>query len=96
MYMPKFRDIQIKRFPELYFCNNIVYDIITKERERTGHLFFDFVAEYLIAPAVGGNKMDNKLQINNHQIFASKYFTYLPSEELKRELNLDDFYKLEE
>jgi len=72
MYMPKFRDIQIKGFPELYFCNNIVYDIITKERERTGHLFFDFVAEYLIAPAVGGNKMDNKLQINNHQIFASK------------------------
>ena len=33
---------------------------------------------------------------DNHQIFASKQFTYLPSEELKRELNLDDFYKLEE
>ena len=34
---------------------------------------------------------------DNHQIFASKYFTYLPSEEeLKRELNLDSFYKLEE
>ena len=34
---------------------------------------------------------------DNHQIFASKYFTYLPSEEeLKRELNLDDFYKLED
>ncbi len=30
---------------------------------------------------------------DNHQIFASKYFTYLPSEEeLKRELNLDSFY----
>lgn len=34
---------------------------------------------------------------DNHQIFASKYFTYLPSEEeLKRELRLDDFQKLEE
>lgn len=34
---------------------------------------------------------------DNHQIFASKYFTYLPSEEeLKRELRLDDFKKLEE
>ena len=34
---------------------------------------------------------------DNHQIFASKYFTYLPTEEeLKHELNLDDFYKLEE
>jgi len=33
---------------------------------------------------------------DNHQIFASKYFRYLPTEELKHELNLDDFYKLEE
>ena len=34
---------------------------------------------------------------DNRQIFASKYFTYLPSEEeLKRELNLDSFYKMEE
>ncbi len=34
---------------------------------------------------------------NNTQIFASKYFTYLPSEEeLKRELRLDDFRKLED
>ena len=33
---------------------------------------------------------------NNNQIFASKYFTYLPTEdELKRELRLDDFQKLE-
>ena len=33
----------------------------------------------------------------NNQIFASKYFTYLPTEEeLKRELNLDDFIKLDE
>ena len=32
----------------------------------------------------------------NHQIFASKYFTYLPSEEeLKRELNLKEFHKKE-
>ena len=31
---------------------------------------------------------------DNHQIFASKYFTYLPSEEeLKRELNLKEFHK---
>ena len=31
---------------------------------------------------------------NNSQIFASKYFTYLPTEdELKRELRLDDFQK---
>ncbi len=34
---------------------------------------------------------------NNTQIFASKYFTYLPSEEeLKRELRLDDFRLLED
>ncbi len=34
---------------------------------------------------------------DNNQIFASKYFTYLPSEEeLKRELRLEDFKKLEE
>lgn len=32
---------------------------------------------------------------NNTQIFASKYMTYLPSEEeLKRELNLDEFVKI--
>ena len=32
---------------------------------------------------------------DNNQIFASKYFTYLPTEEeLKRELNLDDFKKI--
>ena len=34
---------------------------------------------------------------DNRQIFASKYFTYLPSEEeLKRELQLDEFHKLED
>ena len=34
---------------------------------------------------------------NNSQIFASKYFTYLPTEdELKRELRLDDFQKLDD
>lgn len=34
---------------------------------------------------------------NSNQIFASKYFTYLPTEEeLKRELRLDDFRKTEE
>lgn len=32
---------------------------------------------------------------NNNQIFASKYFTYLPTEEeLKRELKLDDFRRI--
>ena len=32
---------------------------------------------------------------NNNQVFASKYFTYLPTEEeLKRELRLDEFRKL--
>lgn len=34
---------------------------------------------------------------DNIQIFASKYFTYLPTEEeLKKELNLNDFEKLED
>ena len=34
---------------------------------------------------------------DNHQIFASKYFTYLPSEEeLKRELDLKEFHKKNE
>ena len=34
---------------------------------------------------------------DNHQIFASKYFTYLPTEEeLKRERRLDEFQKLDE
>ena len=33
---------------------------------------------------------------DNNQIFASKYFTYLPTEEeLRRELRLDDFRKIE-
>ena len=33
---------------------------------------------------------------NNNQIFASRYFTYLPSEEeLKRELRLDEFHKID-
>lgn len=33
---------------------------------------------------------------SNNQIFASKYFTYIPSEEeLKRELRLEDFQKIE-
>ncbi|WP_294472024.1 PDDEXK nuclease domain-containing protein [uncultured Ruminococcus sp.] len=33
----------------------------------------------------------------NDQIFASKYFTYLPTEEeLKRELRIDEFHKLDE
>lgn len=34
---------------------------------------------------------------DNNQVFASKYFTYLPTEEeLKRELRLDEFQKLED
>jgi len=34
---------------------------------------------------------------DNSQIFASKYFTCLPTEEeLKRELRLEDFYKRKE
>ena len=34
---------------------------------------------------------------DNDQIFASKYYTYLPTEEeLKRELRLDEFQKLDE
>lgn len=34
---------------------------------------------------------------NNNQIFASKYFTYLPTEEeLKRELRLDDYQKIQD
>ena len=33
----------------------------------------------------------------NDQIFASKYYTYLPTEEeLRRELRLDEFQKLDE
>ncbi len=33
----------------------------------------------------------------NNQIFASKYFTYLPTEEeLKRELRIDEFRKIED
>ncbi len=34
---------------------------------------------------------------DNDQIFASKYYTYLPTEEeLKREFRLDEFRKLDE
>ena len=34
---------------------------------------------------------------DNNQIFASKYFTYLPTEEeLKQELRIDEFRKLDE
>lgn len=45
----------------------------------------------------GDSVVKYTLPEDNHQIYASKYFTYLPSEEeLKRELRLDDFHKLEE
>lgn len=45
----------------------------------------------------GDSVVKYTLPEDNHQIFASKYFTYLPTEdELKRELRLDDFHKLEE
>ena len=34
---------------------------------------------------------------DNSQVFASKYFTYLPTEdELKRELCLDEFHSVDE
>lgn len=33
---------------------------------------------------------------DNNQVFASKYFTYLPTEdELKKELKLDEFHSIE-
>ena len=45
----------------------------------------------------GDSVVKYTLPEDNHQIFASKYFTYLPTEEeLKRELRLDEFHKLEE
>lgn len=45
----------------------------------------------------GDSVVKYTLPEDNRQIFASKYFTYLPTEEeLKRELRLDDFHKLEE
>lgn len=40
--------------------------------------------------------MKYTLPEGNNQIFASKYFTYLPTEEeLKREMRLDEFRKVE-
>lgn len=45
----------------------------------------------------GDSVVKYTLPEDNHQIYASKYFTYLPSEEeLKRELRLEDFHKKEE
>lgn len=45
----------------------------------------------------GDSVVKYTLPEDNHQIYASKYFTYLPTEEeLKRELQLDEFRKLEE
>ncbi|MCH5278363.1 MAG: DUF1016 family protein [Christensenellaceae bacterium] len=45
----------------------------------------------------GDSVVKYTLPEDNRQIFASKYFTYLPTEEeLKRELCLDEFHKLEE
>lgn len=44
----------------------------------------------------GDSVVKYTLPEDNHQIYASKYFTYLPSEEeLKRELRLEDFHKKE-
>lgn len=40
--------------------------------------------------------LEYTLPEGNNQIFASKYFTYLPTEEeLKRELRIDEFQKLD-
>ena len=50
----------------------------------------------VLCAAKGDSFVKCTLPEDNHQIFASKYFTYLLIEELKHELNLDDFYKLEE
>ncbi len=45
----------------------------------------------------GDSVVKYTLPEDNHQIYASKYFTYLPTaEELKRELRLEDFHKKEE
>ena len=45
----------------------------------------------------GDSVVKYTLPENNRQIFASKYLTYLPTEEeLKRELRLDEFSKLED
>lgn len=45
----------------------------------------------------GDSVVKYTLPEDNHQIYASKYFTYLPTEEeLKRELRLEDFHRLEE
>ena len=47
-----------------------------------------------LAADKGDSIVKYTLPEDNHQIFASKYFTYLPSEEeLKRELNLKDFIR---
>mgnify|MGYP004541544531 CR=1 FL=1 len=49
-----------------------------------------------LAADKGDSIVKYTLPEDNHQIFASKYFTYLPSEEeLKRELNLKEFHKKE-
>ena len=45
----------------------------------------------------GDSVVKYTLPEDNQQIFASKYFTYLPTEEeLKQELRLDDFRKLDD
>lgn len=45
----------------------------------------------------GDSVVKYTLPEDNRQIFASKYLTYLPTEEeLKKELRLDDFQKLED
>ncbi len=45
----------------------------------------------------GDSVVKYTLPEDNHQIYASKYFTYLPSEEeLKRDLRMEDFHKKDE
>ena len=61
-------------------CVKSAWSVRQLERQINA-MYYDSVVRY-------------SLPENNNQIFASKYFTYLPTgEELKRVLKLDDYRK---
>ena len=77
--------------PELSWSHYRVLMRINEEQALIDHL-----QHFLLGLGRGFSIVKYTLPEDNHQIFASKYFTYLPSEEeLKRELNLKEFHKKE-
>ena len=89
----RINDEQARRFYMEECAKADVCELLTREMMNEGDT--QPIGIVLCADK-GDSIVKYTLPEDNHQIFASKYFTYLPSEEeLKRELNLKEFHKKE-